>query len=772
MCSTDSFALFSSCFGASFPLKELGEDDALSITKLTEEFQSKAIISDDFKKMAKLAEKLSIGLPSVKENRELFEKGKNELIKQLKTKSTLEEISKHHKVLLQEIIYYAIRIDSDCSWCIDLLCTGTFSEEFALILESAFKKMAETERDSKLPFYKNVATIASALEYFNSLSKEIHKEIHIKDLLFLAFFSEGFLPQFTLKSSVIYEHGLTRIPHTFYDKDSKLNKLRDHYFSMIITFISQMDEFSIDYEKQTTTLSETLGRAMEMDPLNRCIETIFSKLFTVPFRLSFIAKLQNSSQFYKINSAKKLLDTYCMNSIKTDLVLPTDAPSRLKSFATAPLSDDTITLIRKIFKRVKKEQPTAAHVLQIDHVFRIFDSFYAARLTRFERTREGINFLRIALFCEELSRQTSDSTPKYYSRSETGTGFPMLYSSAAKIAVIFARKNETVLHAYGSYKKVRSAILLSLSGSPRSDVVTRLYTRKRITDEQYQIAVKEVALYLQFRGKPGITQMLMATVIHKTTSKGVTTKCLELQFEWFDKDLSKSTKIRKSQTDFMPFAQMTKQCIHGVFSLHKEGYIHGDLKPENLLVTENTSTEPLRAAVGDLGYAIQVKNGKKAPPEIYGLALFGYYGTPAYTAPELFGVKDFHDDYFKLDVWALGMSFYKRRFNDTLPWESIITNCFESKHHLEPEKLKNAQLQVVSLIRSTIEDSKYFNHYLAEKKRGVKLPLVREIDLLIYSMLRLNPMDRITIAQAKDEIRRILKEDPTESKDNVHLYTS
>ena len=80
------------------------------------------------------------------------------------------------------------------------------------------------------------------------------------------------------------------------------------------------------------------------------------------------------------------------------------------------------------------------------------------------------------------------------------------------------------------------------------------------------------------------------------------------------------------------------QLIHGLQVLHRAGYVHADLKPENIMID---SPSTLKLKIGDLGGARQV-----------GMPLESYLCTRYYRAPELHYLTCAASPCF--DVWSLG----------------------------------------------------------------------------------------------------------------------
>lgn len=81
------------------------------------------------------------------------------------------------------------------------------------------------------------------------------------------------------------------------------------------------------------------------------------------------------------------------------------------------------------------------------------------------------------------------------------------------------------------------------------------------------------------------------------------------------------------------------QALRGVSYMHKAGYIHRDLKLNNILLDDK-----MQVKIGDFGLAISIADSKTKHKSIC--------GTTNYLAPEVFQRKGFS---IQSDIWAIGV---------------------------------------------------------------------------------------------------------------------
>ncbi|KAK6127929.1 hypothetical protein DH2020_038358 [Rehmannia glutinosa] len=107
-------------------------------------------------------------------------------------------------------------------------------------------------------------------------------------------------------------------------------------------------------------------------------------------------------------------------------------------------------------------------------------------------------------------------------------------------------------------------------------------------------------------------------------------------------------KIKKSNGNGLPEFEVkvfTRSILRGLAHIHRIGYVHCDLKPDNILLVVDGRKQGFRAKIGDFGLAKRAKQSKKRKLEPY------WRGTPMYLSPE--AVID-NEQEMPSDIWALG----------------------------------------------------------------------------------------------------------------------
>jgi serine/threonine-protein kinase len=160
---------------------------------------------------------------------------------------------------------------------------------------------------------------------------------------------------------------------------------------------------------------------------------------------------------------------------------------------------------------------------------------------------------------------------------------------------------------------------------------------------------------------------------------------------------------------------IASQIAAGLAALHRAGYVHCDIKPDNILVLYQTNLDGWPCAkVIDYGVAVSTK----APPEDSTIA-----GTPAYMAPEQWRGHATP----KSDLYALGCTLYELLVGEQ-PFQGTLPEMMYA--HSE---------------------------YLVDQASMHRSDVPPALDYLIARMLAKEPALRPTAAETELELERIVR---------------
>lgn len=178
--------------------------------------------------------------------------------------------------------------------------------------------------------------------------------------------------------------------------------------------------------------------------------------------------------------------------------------------------------------------------------------------------------------------------------------------------------------------------------------------------------------------------------------------------------------------------KMAQDITRGLNNLHAKGYIHRDLKPDNVYLNKNG--DAVEATIGDLGTVQKESSAKgKAPNATY------FYNTPEVYEKNLKGIN-----YKKSDIFALGTVLYKIAFEKDAAWVNkklFPKNASKKKNR---SKLQKAAVTVIKAERAA-ENEKL-------ERQDPKAPETI-FKKLILTMVNENPKDRPSAKDALEALK-------------------
>jgi eukaryotic-like serine/threonine-protein kinase len=122
--------------------------------------------------------------------------------------------------------------------------------------------------------------------------------------------------------------------------------------------------------------------------------------------------------------------------------------------------------------------------------------------------------------------------------------------------------------------------------------------------------------------------------------------------------------------DFDELRAILQQITEAIMAVHQAGKLHRDLKPDNVMVTENG-----RAVVLDFGIAIE-----NAPDVMHKTLEAGVMGTPAYMSPEQAAGGEVDE---ATDWYALGVMLFEA-LTGTVPFDGSYLEVMHEKQVVDP----------------------------------------------------------------------------------------
>src|SRR5882762_338441 len=146
------------------------------------------------------------------------------------------------------------------------------------------------------------------------------------------------------------------------------------------------------------------------------------------------------------------------------------------------------------------------------------------------------------------------------------------------------------------------------------------------------------------------------------------------------------------------FFAIATQCCEGLQAAHEKGIIHGDIKPENIMLTPGN-----RVKILDFGVARRVWRAA-APDEATRSmpTMTASGGTPAYMAPEVLLQQP---DDGRSDLFSIGLVFYEMLGGEQPFQSDSLATTVAKIVHVEPPPLKNVSGPLAGVISRAIAKS-------------------------------------------------------------------
>jgi serine/threonine protein kinase/tetratricopeptide (TPR) repeat protein len=143
------------------------------------------------------------------------------------------------------------------------------------------------------------------------------------------------------------------------------------------------------------------------------------------------------------------------------------------------------------------------------------------------------------------------------------------------------------------------------------------------------------------------------------------------------------------------FFAIATQCCEGLQAAHEKGIIHGDIKPENIMLTAGNRVKILDFGVARRAW--RTANPDDVTKSMETMTASG--GTPAYMAPEVLLQQP---DDGRSDIFSLGLVFYEMLGGEQPFQSASLATTIARIVHVDPPALKNVPGPLAGVISRTM----------------------------------------------------------------------
>jgi eukaryotic-like serine/threonine-protein kinase len=150
------------------------------------------------------------------------------------------------------------------------------------------------------------------------------------------------------------------------------------------------------------------------------------------------------------------------------------------------------------------------------------------------------------------------------------------------------------------------------------------------------------------------------------------------------------SRLKRGPIPLEEFFPIAAQCCEGLQAAHAQGIIHGDIKPENIMLAPDN-----RVKILDFGVARRAWTGSPDAVTKSMETMTASGGTPAYMAPEV--LLQQHDD-GRSDLFSIGVVFYEMLGGEQPFYTHSIATTVARIVHIDPPPLKNVPPGLASVV--------------------------------------------------------------------------
>jgi tRNA A-37 threonylcarbamoyl transferase component Bud32 len=191
--------------------------------------------------------------------------------------------------------------------------------------------------------------------------------------------------------------------------------------------------------------------------------------------------------------------------------------------------------------------------------------------------------------------------------------------------------------------------------------------------------------------------------------------------------------LASKELDSKSLQSLLHQVASGCAHIHEKGYVHKDLKLDNVLITQNGT-----AKISDFGTSFHIDDFNPRKDS----------GSFLYLPPEAITARGTKEDCTKIDVWSYGMIIWELLKHDSFSTPFVFPEKNEGK--VEPKHYESPFIFIMQVGRSFKGFSEKHLQETLDPKKLTKLDPTGKLYATMKACLEFDPKDRPSMAQIQE----------------------
>lgn len=408
-----------------------------------------------------------------------------------------------------------------------------------------------------------------------------------------------------------------------------------------------------------------------------------------------------------------------MNSSSDELMLSLEDREVLEQFRTMTMRGLSCPELKQTAVRIYSALRTHSEMSHLHHA--LIEPSFESLSSNPSNVVEALDLVNC--------KQERDKKNKYDEKAYEYCAlhdFPAVELASSFLGVIAKKSHEVAKH------------ILSGNSSPIEETSLNLGSGSLSVVNQVQVlgsqaAAKQLKQYDSSREHEKLlseSKILVACAHENVISIELVDENLGIMYLELAENGTMAHYLASKELDSKSLQSLLHQVASGCAHIHEQGYVHKDLKLDNVLITQDG-----RAKISDFGASFHIDdfNPKKDS------------GTFLYLPPEAITARGAKAECTKIDVWSYGMMIWELLKDDSFSTPFVFPEKNEGK--IEPKHYESPFTFIMQVGRSFKRFSEKHLQETLDPRKLTKLDPTGKLYATMKACLEFDPKDRPSMAQ-------------------------